>query len=147
MIICDTKEKVNGHVLRYFENHNIQYIEKALKTGDYMDSTKMDITVDRKSGLHELLMNLCSSDKSRFWKEIRRSLNDGIKFYILCEQGGQYKSIKDVANYTDKYSRVSGRELMERMYAAHIAYGVEFIFCDKRSTGRKILELLQHDQG
>ena len=32
--------------------------------------------------------------------------------------------------------------LMERMYRVHIAYGVDFLFCDKRATGRRIAELL-----
>lgn len=146
MIICDTREQKNQHVIEYFKKHNITFIQKKLDTGDYMDSECMNITIDRKRNLHELMVNMCSAkDKSRFWKEIRRSKESGIKFYILCEHGGKYKNIKDVSEYQDKYSCVSGRELMERMYAAHIAYGVEFIFCSKRSTGKKILELLNYD--
>lgn len=145
MIICDTREKANQGILRYFEARRIPYIEQKLETGDYMDSEKMDTTVDRKKNLGELLKNMCSPDKSRFWREIRRSQKEGIRFIILCEHGGRYRTIKDVAQYKDKYSKVSGRELMERMYAAHIAYGVEFLFCDKRSTGRKIVELLGVD--
>lgn len=142
MIICDTRERKNQRILCYFEAHDIPYVERKLDTGDYMDSDKMDTTIDRKQNLGELLHNMCSSDKSRFWREIRRSKENGIKFIILCEHGGQYKTIRDVANYKSRYSRISGRELMERMYAAHIAYGVEFLFCDKRSTGRRIAELL-----
>ncbi len=142
MIICDTREQKNQRILQYFETHDIPYVERKLDTGDYMDSEKMDVTIDRKQNLGELLRNMCSSDKSRFWREIRRSKEEGIKFIILCEHGGQYKTIRDVANYKSQYSRISGRELMERMYAAHIAYGVEFLFCDKRSTGRRVAELL-----
>ncbi len=142
MIICDTREKANQEILRYFEAHRIPYIEQKLDTGDYMDSEKMDTTIDRKRNLGELLKNMCSPDKSRFWREIRRSQQEGVRFIILCEHGGPYRTIKDVAQYKDKYSKVSGRELMDRMYAAHIAYGVEFLFCDKRSTGRNIVELL-----
>lgn len=145
MIICDTREKANQKILQYFETHKIPYVEQKLETGDYMFSEKMDTTIDRKKNLGELLKNMCSSDKSRFWREIRRSQKDGIRFIILCEHGGRYKTIKDVAEYKDKYSKVSGRELMNRMYAAHIAYGVEFLFCDKRSTGRRIVELLGCD--
>lgn len=145
MILCDTREKKNQGILEYFEFHGITYIEQALETGDYMDSERMDITIDRKQNLGELLRNLCSPDKSRFWREIRRANRDGIKFIILCEHGGSYKGIRDVAGYKDKYSKVSGRELMERMYKAHMAYGIEFLFCDKRSTGRKIVELLGGD--
>ncbi len=113
-----------------------------LETGDYMESERMDVTIDRKQDLGELLHNMCSQDKSRFWREIRRADKEGIRFIILCEHGGSYRDIKDVAAYRDKYSKVSGRELMERMYKAQVAYGVEFLFCDKRSTGRKIAEIL-----
>lgn len=143
MIICDTREKKNQKILEYFKSHNVPYIEQALKTGDYMDSDRMDIAIDRKQNLSELLRNMCSPDKNRFWREIRRSKKEGIRFIILCEHGGKYKEIRDVAGYKDKYSKVSGKELMSRMYAAHIAYGVEFLFCDKRSTGKRILELLE----
>lgn len=142
MILCDTREKANGRVLEYFEKYHVPYKNQKLETGDYMDSDKMDITIDRKQNLGELLTNMCSSDKGRFWREIRRAREEGIRFYILCEHGRKYKSIQDVAEYKDRYSKISGRELMERMYAAHIAYGVEFLFCDKRSTGKKILEIL-----
>lgn len=142
IIICDTREKKNQKVLQYFKANNIPYIEQMLETGDYMESEKMDITIDRKQNLGELLHNMCSQDKSRFWREIRRANRDGIRFIILCEHGGSYRDIKDVAGYKDKYSKVSGRDLMNRMYGAQLAYGVEFMFCDKRSTGRMIVELL-----
>lgn len=142
IIICDTREKKNQRILEYFKTHKIPYMEQMLETGDYMESEKMDITIDRKQNLGELLHNMCSQDKNRFWREIRRANEEGIKFIILCEHGGNYKDIKDVAGYKDKYSKVSGRELMNRMYKAQISYGVEFLFCDKRSTGRRIAELL-----
>ena len=53
------------------------------------------------------------------------------------------KSIKDVAEWKSTYSRVTGRQLAAEIYRVHIAYGVEFLFCDKRSTGRRIVELLE----
>jgi hypothetical protein len=110
-----------------------------------MDSERMDITIDRKKDLNELMKNMCSPDSSRFWREIRRSKEENIRFIILCEHGGQYKSIKDVARFWSKYSRVTGRQLMDKMYKAHISYGVEFLFCDKRQTGKRIVELLRGD--
>ncbi len=142
-IICDTREQKNAHVLQYFREKGIPYIEKCLETGDYMVLERMDITVDRKQNLHELLTNLCSSDRSRFWKEIRRSYRDKVKFYILCEHGEGYRTIRDVARYKDDFSKVSGRKLMEKMYAAQVAYNIEFVFCNKKDTGRKIVEILE----
>lgn len=143
MIICDTREKENQRILQYFETNHIPYIEQKLDTGDYINPDKKNIVIERKKDLGELLKNMCSSDKIRFQDEIRRAHEAGIRFIVLCEHGGQYKTIKDVVNYKSRYSKIPGRVLMERMYAAHIAYGVEFLFCDKRSTGRKIVELLE----
>ena len=143
MIICDTREQKNQNVLAYFKKQNIPYITKKLDTGDYMDSDRMDITIDRKRNLQELCQNLCTKDDSRFWREIRRSKQSGIKMIILCEHGEKIKSIRDVADWKSKYTRITGKQLMEEIYRVHIAYGVEFVFCDKRSTGRKIMELLQ----
>jgi thioredoxin reductase len=73
---------------------------------------------------------------------VRRSYSDKIKLIVLIEQGGQYRAIKDVSEWSGKYSAVSGKRLMEEMYRVHIAYGIDFMFCDKRSTGRIICELL-----
>lgn len=145
MIICDSREKANQGVIEYFEKHNVPYRIEALETGDYMDSDRMTITIDRKKDLVELTRNLCSNDQGRFWREIRRSKAEGIQMIVLCEHGGKIKSIKDVASWKNPYSKVSGRSLMNEIYRVHIAYGVEFLFCDKRSTGRRILELLGYD--
>ena len=73
---------------------------------------------------------------------MRRAKEKRIRMIVLCEHGGQIKDIKSVANWHSKYSPVSGRALMEEIYRVHIAYGVDFLFCDKRSTGRRIIELL-----
>lgn len=145
MIICDTREKTNQNILAYFDKHGIEYKVEKLDTGDYMDSERMNITIDRKRNLGELLTNLCSKDDSRFWREVRRAKQEKIKMIILCEHGGKIKSIRDVASWKSKYSRVTGKQLMEEIYKVHIAYGVEFLFCDKRSTGKRILELLGYD--
>lgn len=105
--------------------------------------SEMNVSVDTKQDLEELSRNLMNrSDHSRFWKEVRKANENGIKLIILCEHGGQIKSIPDVAKWHSKYSPVSGRALMEEIYRVHIAYGVDFVFCDKRTTGKKIIELL-----
>ena len=145
MIICDTREKTNQNVLSYFERHNIDYQVKKVDTGDYVNTDIMGVVVERKKNLNELLTNLCSKDDNRFWREVRRSKEQKIKMIVLCEHGGKIKSIRDVASWKSKYSRVTGKQLMEEIYKVHIAYGVEFLFCDKRSTGKRILELLGYE--
>lgn len=142
MYVSDTRERKNQHILNYFDRHNIEYEIRKLDTGDYWNSENPNIVIDRKKDLAELCQNLCSSDKTRFWKEVRRSYSDKIKLIVLIEQGGKFRAIKDVSEWSGKYSSVSGKRLMEEMYRVHIAYGIDFMFCDKRSTGRIICELL-----
>lgn len=143
MVIVDTREKKNLHILKYFIYHDIDYKPQKMDVADYQIEGKDELVIDRKQNLDELAKNLMNrSDHARFWKEVRRAKEQGIKMIVLCEHGGQIKEIKNVAEWHSKYSPVSGRALMEEIYRVHIAYGVEFLFCDKRSTGRKIIELL-----
>lgn len=132
-------------IIPAFESIGVEYERRKLDVGDYMNPENPLVSVDRKMHLGELCTNLCSPDKGRFWREIRRAKESGVKLIVLCEHGGKIKSIKDVSSWTSKYSRVSGRDLMEKIYQAHISYGVEFLFCDKRSTAKRIVELLGGD--
>ena len=142
--IFDTREKRNEHIKAYFERHGIEYEIRKLDVGDYQIEEKPKISVDRKRNLQELSKNLMNAkDHSRFWKEVRRAREQKVKLFVLVEHGGQIKSIEDVAKWTDKYSGVSGRALANEIYRLHIAYGVEFLFCDKRSAARKIIEILE----
>lgn len=143
--IFDSREKKNDHVKAYFDKHGIAYRVEKLDVGDYMVEGGT-VSVDRKQNLSELATNLMNrSDRSRFWKEVRRAREQGIKLIVLCEHGGKVKTIKDVAEWSSPYSPVDGKSLMREIYRTHIAYGVEFVFCSKRSTGRRIVELLTLD--
>lgn len=144
MIICDSRERKNQHVLRYFDAHGIPYRIQKLDVADYMLEGVDGFAIDRKQNLAELSTNLMNrKDHSRFWKEVRRAKESGIRMVVLCEHGGKIRSIQDVAGWQNPYSGVSGRALMEEIYRVHIAYGVEFLFCDKRSTGKRIVSLLR----
>lgn len=114
---------------------------RKLDEGDYQCEDKPKITIDRKKDLTEMY-NCLVNDKSRFYKEVRRCYDKGIKMYVLIEHGGQIKSIADVPNWKPKYGTLSGRDIAERLYKLHISYEVEVLFCDKRSTGRRIVELI-----
>lgn len=144
MIICDSREKKNEHVLRYFKSHNIPYRIQKLDVADYMLEGVDGFAIDRKQNLSELSTNLMNrKDHARFWKEVRRAKEAGMRMVVLCEHGGKIRSVQDVAGWQNPYSGVSGRALMNEIYRVHIAYGVEFLFCDKRSTGKRIVSLLR----
>lgn len=142
-IIIDSREKKCDHIKKWFDKHGIEYEVKKLNVGDYQIDGNTAISVDRKQNLAELSKNLMNkADHSRFWKEIRRAKEQNIKLFILCEHGGKIKQIQDVALWNDKYSGVSGRRLMNEIYRVHISYGVQFLFCSKRCTARRIIEIL-----
>lgn len=143
----DTRNKIGRHknVHDYCEKHGIEIVRQCLNVGDYMLSPGGKISIDTKSNLDELSRNLLNrSDHARFWKEVRRAREQGIKLIVLCEHGGKVKTLQDVAQWRSKYSGISGRAVLSEIYRVHISYGVEFVFCSKRSTGKKIVELLQN---
>ena len=142
-IIIDSREKKCDHIKAWFDKNGVEYEVKKLDVGDFMFPDNPKVSVDRKQNLSELSRNLTNkADHSRFWKEVRRAREQSIKLYILCEHGGKIKSIQDVAQWNDKYSGVNGRRLMDVIYKLHIGWGVEILFCDKRCTARKIIEIL-----
>lgn len=149
IIQIDTREKARAisKIIKKFDEQNIKHISSKLVVGDYMNIQNPMVVIDRKQNLSELSSNL-GSDKSRFYREIKLAKELGYKMIILCEHGGSVCTISDVANWNNpilkKYpNAITGRDLMERIYRVHIAYGVDFFFTDKRNTGSKIIELLR----
>lgn len=145
MYIFDSREKKNDHVKAYFDKNAIPYKVAKLDVGDYMVEGGK-VSIDRKQNLSELATNLMNrADKARFWWEVRRAREQGIKLIVLCEHGGKVKNIQSVAQWSSPYSQVSGKDLMREIYRVHISYAVDFVFCSKRSTGKRIVELLTID--
>lgn len=140
-VIIDSREKKCEHIKSWFDKNGIEYVVKKLDEGDYQTVDNPSVTVDRKKDLTEMYSCLVN-DKSRFMKEVRRCHDKRIKLYVLIEHGGQIRSIADVPNWNPKYGTLSSREIAERLYRLHISYGVEILFCDKRSTARNIIKIL-----
>ena len=142
----DSREKKNEHILRYFDRHGIDYEIRKLDIGDYMLDGGT-ISVDTKRSVDELASNMLNrNDHARFLREAKRAADSGIKLIVLLETS-KYKAIPDLREWRSKYSGISGRSLMDAIYKTHISYGVEFLFCPKISTGRRIIELLSCTDG
>lgn len=142
-IICDSREKKNQHILKFFDEGGISYKIQKMDIADYQIEGIDGLVIDRKQNLEEIAMNLMNrNDKSRFWREVRRAKEKDIKMIVLCEHSRNIRSIEDVSGWHSKFSPVSDRNLMEEIYRVHISYGIEFLFCDKRSTGNEIVRIL-----
>lgn len=150
MIICDSREKKNQHILRYFKANGIDFEIKKLDVADYVlataacsDLQQAKIAIDRKQNLNELATNLMNkNDKSRFWREIRRAKEQNTKIIVLCEHGQNIRELHDVCKWQSKFSTVSGRKLADEMNRLKFSYGVDFVFCNKAETAQKIIEIL-----
>lgn len=147
MIIVDSREKKWEHIKNYFDQNDIEYSVKKLDVADYMIEGRERLVIDRKQNLDECCSNLCTNDSSRFWREVRLAKQRNIKMIVLVEHSKNVNSIKDVEKWNSFYSKVTGKRLMEEMYRVHIAYGVEWFFCSKKDTGKRILEILGYDKG
>lgn len=161
MIICDSREQKNAHILRYFERHGIPYTVRKMDTADYMIEGQPKLVVDRKQNLDEICANLTYKGKkanenggkgipsnvARFWREVRRAYADGIRLVVLIEHGENVKCLADVAAWDGSRSGISGRKLLNEMDKLTMAYGVEWQFCRKSETAEKILEILGYKAG
>lgn len=149
MLIVDSREKWtqgssrDAHIREYLERHAVPYVVQKLDVGDYA-LTDGKIAVDRKQNLDEVAKNLLNrADSARFWREIRRAHDQAIKLVVLVEHGPTIKSIRDVGKWRSPWSGVSGRLVADAMCRAEFAYGVRWCFCSKKSTARRILEILE----
>lgn len=147
-IQIDTREKARAitKVLAEFDRRNINYISSKLMCGDYMSYDNPRVIVDRKQNLSEIYGNLCQGHK-RFKNELERAEKFGIRLIFLCEHGGKIRSLEDVKEWYNPQLDKSpyawdGERLYKTMLTIKNKYGIEWIFCDKRQTGKKIIELL-----
>ena len=146
-VIIDSREKKYAHIKKWFDEHEIPYIVRKLDEGDYQIEGCPGVTIDRKQNLQELSHNLMNkSDHSRFWQEVRRAKEKKEKLIVLIEHGGAIKTVADVALWRDKYSGVNGRTLVDEISRLEFSYPIEFRFCDKSQTAKKIIELLVSNQ-
>ena len=147
-IQIDTREKARAikQIVSYFDEIGIQHYTSKLYVGDYMSLDNPRVVIDRKQNLQEICGNVCQQHE-RFINELKRAKENGIKVIILCEHGGNIKSLEDVREWVNPRLRtspkaVSGKQLFKILFTIKQKYDVDFVFCDKRMTGYKIIELL-----
>jgi ERCC4-type nuclease len=148
-IQVDTREKARAikQVLAEFEKQGVLHISSKLYVGDYMDFDNPRLVIDRKQNLLEVASNLVQQH-DRFLNEIKRANAAGIKIIFLVEHGYGVKSIEDVEKWENprlKESKfaISGARLYKLIKVLCAHHNVEFLFCDKKETGAKIIELLR----
>jgi ERCC4-type nuclease len=150
-IQIDSREKAKAikKILAEFEQNKAGYFVSKLYVGDYMNMDNPRLVVDRKQNLTEVCSNVCQ-DHDRFRKELIRAQEAGIKVVVLVEHGKDIKCLDDVIWWNNPRLKTSPKAITgERLYkilqTLERKYGVQFHFCTKEETGKKILEILSND--
>ena len=151
-IYVDTREipRAIEKILSYFNKEGIEVVHRKLDEGDYKLDPDGMVTVDRKQNLIEVCHNL-TWDRERFRKELLRCSEKGVTIYILVEHGGLIKCLEDVPKWRNPRLKtspkaVSGPQLYKIMLTWAAKYGVNWRFCEKRSTGREIIKILTEEK-
>ena len=147
-IQIDSREKAKAiqQIIRTFDRRGVNWFVSKLPVGDYISLDNARLSIDRKQNLLELCSNVTQHQK-RFIAELERAERMGIQLIILCEHGRGIKTMTDVLNWVNPRLKespmaISGERLYRKMAALHRTYGVEWMFCTKAETGRRICEIL-----
>lgn len=154
-----------------FDRQGIQHPISKLIVGDYMNYDNPRLIVDRKQNLTEVCGNL-TQQHERFRREALLAKELGIQLVILVEDGLKVKSLADVESwvnprrwqYCKKYGistrgnvdaeieefircggakqPTPGPQLAKMMRTMAERYGIQWEFCCKNDTGKRIIELL-----
>ena len=151
LLLVDTREKPKAieSITKTFESSGIPYERTKLLFGDYMDYNRPNIVIDRKQTIQELAKNV-TVERDRFVAELERAKAAGAHLTILVEQN-RYKdrdkwiSVKEPADlmlWSNPHTKIRGEKVFRVLSELIYKYDISVIFCDKRVTGRKILEII-----
>ena len=148
VLVVDTREKpraIKG-ILAEFDRQGVTVVRRALKFADYWNPDNPNVIIDRKRNLGEVASNV-TVDRPRFVREIERCKRAGCHMIVLVEHGNRIRKLEDVIGWNNPRLKesplaVSGVRLFKIMKAMELYYGFEWQFCNKQSTGKRIISIL-----
>lgn len=147
VIIEDTRNKPdkNAHIKEQLESLGYNVMRSKLLVGDYTFATNQSICIDTKKDLLELCGNV-TGDHKRFRDECERAREAGIQLIILVADDN-IENLSGVFSWKNPrrfYSKkaTTGRTLGKILYNMRDKYDVQFEFCKREDTGKRIVELL-----
>ena len=152
-LIKDTRQQKGKHELknRWLDEHGVNSVSSTLFVGDYM--LIGEVSVDTKRDIAELC-NCLDGEHERFRNEAIKARDAGVRLIILTENEDGVTDLDSLAlwvepekdfrrrNKTGKARRRFGKRFAAACRTMQERYGVEFMFCRPRDSGRMICELL-----
>lgn len=153
LIIVDSREKQKAirTILETFDAHGREYEVSKLLFGDYMDYEHPRLVIDRKQNIAELAKN-CTVEAERFIRELDRAKKANSRLVILVEQNrykdrGKWIHVNEIADlmlWSNPHTTIRGEKIFRVLSSWCSRYDIRVEFCDKRQTGRRILEILDN---
>lgn len=156
VVLVDTREQQNSHVLEYFVSKKIIYKTQKIDEGDYTAIiTKrpemgihrdiyFPVAVERKNSVDELANNLGektdSRDDIRLIRELQRAKTKGIKITLIVEDKNGMENIRK-GNYRSLYKPQS---FLGRLSSIQDLYLQDTIFTSNTNTGFEIYRKLYY---
>ncbi len=166
IFVHDTRDKPGKHenVESWLEAQGHKLVRSKMYVGDITLLHDQRTCVDLKQGLAEVESNLIHQH-SRFRTECQKAMDSGIRLVILVQEPG-FDTPQSVAAWInprragwDRIDRehslgrklnlripdrppINGAALSKQMLTMAERYAVQWAFCDRADTGRKVCELL-----
>ena len=152
VILIDTREQSNQHIIDFFNKKGIEYKITKLDFGDYSCMLKSgtidkftsdiyftnDFVIERKANIDELANNL-KDDAARLKKELAHLNMYQIRYLVYVEDKNFEENLRN-GNFRSHYDPYT---LMRRLYCLESEYNTAFIGLDKSVMGSKIANKMQ----
>lgn len=147
VIVEDSRNQVGKHknINAYLESVGVRVLRSKMIVGDYTLPADQRICIDTKAGMIETSQNLFQ-DHARFRRECQLAKDCGIHLVVLIEDNtvANWDELLKWTNPQPNRSALTpnGERCYKVMKAMEYSYGVEFQFCKKNDTGKRILKIL-----
>ena len=147
VIVEDSRNQIGKHknINAYIKSVGLRVIRSKLIVGDYVIANRQDTSIDTKKDMVEVSQDIFQ-DHKRFRSECELAKDCEIRLVVLIEDNtvGSYDELLTWVNPQPNRSALTpnGERCFKVMKAMEYTYGVEFQFCKKQDTGKRILEIL-----
>ena len=147
VIVEDSRNQIGKHknINAYLQSVGLRVIRSKLIVGDYVIANRQDTSIDTKKDMVEVSQDIFR-DHKRFRAECELAKDCEIRLVVLIEDNtvSNYEELLQWVNPQPNRSALTpnGERCYKVMKAMEYSYGVEFQFCKKKDTGKRILEIL-----
>lgn len=129
MIVVDSREQENKHIIRNIQEKGLFYSESGLSFGDYsfyydgVDYTK-DFSIERKNSVNELISSLL---EKRFEREFKRGLRTNNSYFEIVVESGSITDIMQ-GNYRNN---IEINKIMAMIHSRQTEYNIPITFLNR----------------